>query len=103
MNYNHMEELQLAYDRHSIGVDCVETPYLHIKFQNGAINKDEDVNGVLVEDLLVQAAGRLKYYNSQVPDRHNSIALAHIEDALLHLYARQQERTHRGVEGTKKA
>lgn len=100
MHYNYMEELQLAYEQHSIGVDCVETPYLHIKFQNGTVNKDEDVNGVLVEDLLVQAAGRLKYYNSKLPDRHNSIALAHIEDALLHLYARQQERKHRGVEGT---
>lgn len=100
MDYNHLEELQLAYERHSIGVDCVETPYLHIKFHNGTANKDKGVNGVLVEDLLVQAAGRLKYYNSQLPDRHNSIAIAHIEDALLHLYARQQERKHRRVEGT---
>lgn len=100
MDYNHMKELQLAYEQHSIGVDCVETPYLHIKFQNGTVNKDEDVNGVLVEDLLVQAVGRLGYYNSQVPDRHNSIAIEHIEDALLHLYARQEERKHRGVEGT---
>lgn len=101
MDYNHMKELQLAYERHSIGVDGVDTPYLHIKFQNGTVNKDEDVNGVLVEDLLVHAAGRLKYLNSQLPDRHNHIAIQHIEDALLQLYARQQERKHRGVEGTK--
>lgn len=100
MDYNHMEELQLAYERHSKGVDMVQGPYMSIQFQNGMVNKDEDVNGVLVEDLLVEAAGRLKYYNSQLPDRHNSIALTHIEDALLHLYARQQERKYRGVEGT---
>lgn len=73
---------------------------MHIDFQTGTVNKPEDVNGILVEDLLVQAAGRLKYYNEQLPDRHNSIALTHIEDALLHLYARQQERKHRGIEGT---
>lgn len=73
-----------------------------IKFQNGPIN-DAGVNGVTQEALLAIVADRLRSFQAgPFSTRDNSIALTHVEDALLRLQRRTLERMRRGVEGTLK-
>lgn len=58
-------------------------------------------NGAFVEDVIAAALGRLEHYNSgKFRCRDNSIAITHLEDALLRLGHRNQDREDRGVEGT---
>lgn len=70
-----------------------------IKFQDGTV-KDNGVNGLQVEEALLQCVERLREYQNKLPCRENSIAITHIETAVLWLKARTQVRIERGVEGT---
>ena len=70
-----------------------------IKFQDGTV-KDNGVNGLQVEEALLQCVERLREYQNKLPCRENSIAITHIETAVLWLKARTQARIERGGEGT---
>ena len=71
-----------------------------IKFQNGPI-KEAGVNGVMNEDLLAIIIDRLQGFQSGIYKcRENAIALTKIEEALMWLRKRTQDREDRGVEGT---
>lgn len=71
-----------------------------IDFQNGPI-KEAGVNGCHNEDLLVIVIDRLQaFQNSEFKCRENAIALTKIEEALLWLNKRTQDRVKRNVEGT---
>jgi hypothetical protein len=71
-----------------------------IAFQNGPI-KEFGVNGVTGEALLAIEIDRLRgFQNGPYKCRENSIALTHIEEALMWLQRRTVERIKRGVEGT---
>lgn len=71
-----------------------------INFQQGPI-KEAGVNGIHNEDLLVIVLDRLKgFQNSEFKCRENAIAITKIEEALLWLNKRTQDRRDRGVEGT---
>jgi len=69
-----------------------------IKFQDGLIKNGR--NGLQVEEALQQCVERLNQYQSEVPCRENSIAITHIESAILWLNKRTKDREERGVEGT---
>lgn len=72
----------------------------HIKFQEGPI-KEEGVNGVANEDLLIMVLDRLEHFNqTDFRCRENSMAITKIEEALLWLRKRTMGRESRGVEGT---
>lgn len=74
--------------------------FAHIHFQEGPI-KEAGVNGCHNEDLLEIVIDRLQgFQNSEYKCRENAIALTKIEDALLWLNKRTQDRQDRGVEGT---
>lgn len=72
------------------------------------IEKAADSNGVFVtvndgttnEAVLEALIDRMRILNTKVPDRNTSIAITHLEDALLRLELRTKERRLRGVKGT---
>ena len=74
-----------------------------ITFQNGARNDENAVNGVLDTDLLEIVRDRLKgFQNGDFATRENAIALTHIEEALLWMNKRVEDRIERNVLGTYK-
>lgn len=71
-----------------------------IIFQNGPI-KEAGVNGVTNEDLIAIVIDRMRGFQSgDYACRDNAIALTKLEEALMWLRNRTNEREARGVEGT---
>ena len=74
-----------------------------IQFQNGARNLPDSVYGVIDTDLLEIVRDRLKGFQSgEFATRENAIALTHIEEALLWLNKRVEDRIERNILGTNK-
>lgn len=69
-----------------------------VVFQKGPVPVN-GVNGLTNEALLAILVHRLNVLNDAVPCRENSIAITHIESALLWLQRRTNTRIERGVEG----
>lgn len=65
---------------------------------DGSLNTLND--GTTNEEVLRMLIDRLQYLNAKAPCRENSVALTHIETALLWLEKRTADRKARGVEGT---
>jgi sugar diacid utilization regulator len=73
-----------------------------IDFQEGPI-KENGVNGVCNEDLLVMVLERLKaFQRSEYSCKENAMAITKIEETLLWLRKRTMGREQRNVEGTHK-
>lgn len=73
-----------------------------ITFQKGAI-KEHGVNGVMNEDLIAMVIDRLQsFQESDYKCRENAVAVTKLEEALMWLRKRTQDREDRGVEGTHK-
>ncbi len=71
-----------------------------VHFQEGPI-KENGVNGVANEDLLVMVIRRLQgFQESEYKCRENAMAITKLEEALLWLRKRTMGRENRGVEGT---
>ena len=71
-----------------------------VSFQNGPI-KEAGVNGVMNEDLIAIVIDRMRGFQSgDYKCRDNAIALTKLEEALMWLRNRTNEREARGVEGT---
>lgn len=71
-----------------------------IHFQEGPI-KENGVNGVANEDLLVMVIRRLQgFQDSPFSCRENAMAITKLEEALLWLRKRTMGRENRGVVGT---
>ena len=78
----------------------LDNPYAKVKFQKGPV-KENGVNGCHNEDLIAIVIDRLEHLNQgQFACRENSIAITKLEEALLWLNKRTQDRVKRGVEGT---
>lgn len=74
-----------------------------IKFQNGARKLSDSTVGVLDTDLLEIVRDRLKGFQSgEFATRENACALTHIEEALMWLNRRVEDRIEREVLGTDK-
>jgi hypothetical protein len=72
----------------------------NIVFQNGAI-KENGVNGCHNEDLISIVIDRLHGFQSgEFSCRENAIALTKLEEAMMWLNKRTNDRILRGVEGT---
>lgn len=79
----------------------LEVPLACIEFQKGPRNDAEARHGVLDTDLLEIVRDRLKaFQNGPYATRENACALTHIEEALLWLNKRVEDRAERGVLGT---
>ena len=78
-----------------------ETPavYANVDFQHGAI-KENGINGCHNEDLIAIVIDRLQSFQAgDFPCRENAIAITKLEEALLWLNKRTDDRIRRGVEG----
>lgn len=72
-----------------------------IEFQNGARKLPDSIAGVIDTDLLEIVRDRLKSFQSgEFSSRENACALTHIEEALMWLNRRVEERIERNVLGT---
>ena len=71
-----------------------------VVFQNGPII-EAGVNGVMNEDLIAIVIDRMRGFQSgEYACRDNALALTKLEEALMWLRNRTNEREARGVEGT---
>ena len=74
-----------------------------IKFQNGPRKDENSIHGVLDTDLLEIVRDRLKGFQSgPYSSRENACALTHIEEALMWMNRRVEDRIERNVLGTYK-
>ncbi len=89
-------------DGHWYQIYCPEFPVgletFDINFQNGPV-KEHGVNGITNEALLAIILHRLRVLNQTYPCRENSLAITNIEQGLMWLERRTQDRQKRGVEG----
>lgn len=71
-----------------------------LQFQNGGRNIEGSINGLTGEDLLEICRHRLQcFQTSEYACRENAVALTHIEEALMWLNRRVEDRIERGVLG----
>jgi hypothetical protein len=76
------------------------TQSVTVLFQNGPI-AEHGVNGITQEVLLAIVADRLRSFQAgPYSCKENSVALTHVETAMLWLRKRTLDRMQRGVEGT---
>lgn len=72
-----------------------------IQFQNGPRNAEGSIHGVLDTDLLEIVRDRLKSFQSgEFACRENACALTHVEEALMWMNRRVEDRIERRVLGT---
>lgn len=90
---NASEPLGHAYHL-AVGPNDVQT----VKFQTGPVG-EVGHNGIQNEQLIAAIVHRLGVLNKAFPCRENSIAITHLETALLWLERRTADRRKRGVEG----
>lgn len=98
---NGYHEYTIKYDLYPVG-EPKET-YLagKIIFQKGPRNDSNSQHGVMNEDLLEIVRHRLQSFQSgEYATRENTLALTHIEEALLWLNKRVEGRIERNVLGT---
>ena len=72
-----------------------------IQFQEGPRNEEDSIPGVLESDLLEIVRHRLQcFQEGEFRTRENACALTHIEEALMWLNKRKEDRKERSVLGT---
>lgn len=83
-------------------LSCIHCPKIgEINFQHGPRNAPNSISGLLDEDLLEIVRHRLQgFQKGAYASRENACALTHIEEALLFLEKRTNDRAERNVLGT---
>lgn len=77
-----------------------EGVYADIQLQNGARKEEVSIHGVIDTDLLEIVRHRLQSFQAGAfASRENAIALTHIEEALMWLNRRVEDRIERNVLG----
>ena len=72
-----------------------------INFQKGPRTEESSIHGILDADLLEIVRDRLKVFqDGPYKTRENACALTHIEEALMWMNKRVEDRAERGVLGT---
>ena len=90
-----------AIAKHTENPDFPQEIIAEIQFQHGARKDPNAQTGVLDCDLLEIVRDRLKAFQSgDFATRENAIALTHIEEALMWLNRRVEDRIERNVLGT---
>lgn len=96
--FNAPHHFKVIVNNESVGYETIG----NINFQCGPI-KENGVNGICDEDLLVMVIKRLEsFQDSEFRCRDNAMVITKLEEALLWLRKRTIARENRGVEGTNK-
>lgn len=84
------------------GKDCInENVVGEINFQHGPRNEVDSKHGIATSDLLEICRNQLSSFQSgEMATREGAIALTHIEEALLWMNKRVEDRLERNVLGT---
>lgn len=85
------------------GSECQTVPLQDtiLQFQKGARKDENSIHGVLDTDLLEIVRDRLKVFQAgEFSTRENACALTHIEEALMWMNRRVEDRIERNVLGT---
>lgn len=84
-----------------VDINNPDVVYGNIILQNGARKLDDSVHGVLDTDLLEIVRHRLQcFQQGPFSSRDNSVALTHVEEALMWMNRRVEDRIERNVLGT---
>ena len=87
--------------RHHYAVERDGKVLCDIQFQNGPRNEEGSTPGVVEGDLLEIVRSRLQFFQAgQYASRENAVALTKIEEALMWINKRAEDRAERGVLGT---
>lgn len=89
--------------RHNYEIHRADTGEVlnRIQFQCGARKEENSIAGVLDSDLLEIVRHRLQcFQQGEYKTRENACALTHIEEALMWMSKRADDRAERGVLGT---
>ena len=98
-----MDEKGSGNANHQYKIDVKGTD-INIMFQNGPRNEEDSISGVIDSDLLEIVRDRLMGFQSGVfASTENANALTHVEEALLWLNKRVEDRIERDVLGKNKA
>lgn len=90
-----------GYHDYVIADGQTNDPICFIQFQKGPRKEEGSRRGVIDEDLLEIVRDRLKAFQSgPYATRENACALTHIEEALMWMNKRKEDRAERGVLGT---
>lgn len=92
-----------GYHNYSIRPEGFESQLelVHIEFQKGPRHDPDARHGVTDQDLLEIVRDRLTaFQKGDLPSRETACALTHIEEALMWLNKRAEDRAERGVLGT---
>lgn len=80
--------------------------YIEIQLQNGPI-KENGVNGCQIDDVIKWCRDKVVEFNNRIREdgksfacRENSVAITKLDEALMWLQRRTENREARGVEGT---
>lgn len=88
------------YSIHPVGFET-QVELVTIKFQKGPRNDPDAQHGVTDQDLLEIVRDRLTaFQKGDLPSRETACALTHVEEALMWLAKRAEDRAERGVLGT---
>lgn len=71
-------------------------------FQEGMVGEKSSKNGTTNEELIAVLLDRLQHQNKECRSRETSLAITKIEEALMWLNKRTEDRISRGVLGSKK-
>lgn len=96
-----LREIQVLHDRYLV-LGVANGVAGEIYFQDGAI-QDVGVNGCQISDLIQICLHRLQGFQAGAfACRENALAITKLEEALMWLEKRRQDRIERGVEGKEK-
>lgn len=91
----------IKYELFPVGEPKETHEICEIQFQNGARLLEGSIHGVLDSDLLEIVRHRLQgFQQGEFATRENAIALTHIEEALMWMNRRVEDRIERNVLGT---
>ena len=79
----------------------LKTFEIKVKLQSEPV-KEVGVNGCQIDDVIFFAKEFIEGLNAMMPCRENSIAITKLEEALMWLRKRTEDREERGVEGYNK-
>ena len=103
LNYvEYIDEVGPGNGRHDYVVRKADTDQVLVRlsFQKGGRNTEGAIDGILDEDLLEIVRHRLQcFQKGDFPSRESACALTHIEEALMWLNKRKEDRKARGVLG----
>lgn len=86
----------IKYDKYNNGYITTH----EIQFQNGARKESDSIHGVIDSDLLEIVLDRLKsFQEGEYPSRENAIVITKLEESLMWMNRRVEDRIERNVLG----